>query len=61
MEYQQASESAAFATIAEKVRLNTQEVLEHSRREQVPPRRAAVAMATERVRNAMSIRRWSLF
>lgn len=61
MEYQKASESEAFATIAEKVRRNTEQVLAHARREQIPPRLAAVAMASERVRRAMGIRRWSIF
>lgn len=61
MEYRGASESAVFATIADKVRRNTQEVLERSRCEGVLPRQAAIELAEQRVRTAMGYRRWSLF
>ena len=61
MEYQGASESAVFETIADKVRRNTAEVLERSRREGILPRQAAIELAEQRVRRAMSYRRWSLF
>lgn len=61
MEYHGSSQSAAMQTIQEKLRRNTKEVLERSRREQVLPRQAAIEMAEHRVREAMSYRRYSLF
>ena len=61
MEYQQASQAAAFASIEEKLRQNTREVLERARREQIEPRQASMELATDRVRKAMSFRRWSIF
>ena len=61
MEYHGSSQSSAMETIAEKVRRNTEQVLETMRREQVLPRTAAVELADERVRRAMSFRRWSTF
>jgi len=60
MEYQGAGESAALAAIAEKVSRNTRLVLERSQAENIPPRQAAVEMAEERVRKAMSFRRWAI-
>jgi glutamate dehydrogenase (NAD(P)+) len=60
MEYQGASEQAAFQSIEEKLRRNTREVLETSKRRQQLPRVAAVNFARERVQKAMSVRRWSL-
>jgi len=60
MEYQGASESAALAAIADKVSRNTELVLKRSRDEQIQPRQAAVEMAGQRVRKAMSFRRWSI-
>jgi glutamate dehydrogenase (NAD(P)+) len=57
VEYHGGSESMAFDQIAEKVRHNTEEVLERSRRENIEPRQAAVALARERVLQAMSYRR----
>jgi glutamate dehydrogenase (NAD(P)+) len=61
MEYHGASQTAAFAAIEEKIRANTEQVLEQARRRGVAPRRAAVDLAVERVRSAMAHRRWSLF
>jgi glutamate dehydrogenase (NAD(P)+) len=61
LEYQGASESAVFQTIADKIRRNTTEVLERSGREGILPRQAAVELAEQRVRKAMGYRRWSLF
>ena len=40
---------------------NTGAVLEKARAEKVTHREAAVALAGERVRNAMATRRWSVF
>jgi glutamate dehydrogenase (NAD(P)+) len=61
MEYQGASEKVAFDTIAERIFRNTAEMLERANSSGVPPRRAALDMATERVQNAMQNRRWSVF
>jgi glutamate dehydrogenase (NAD(P)+) len=61
MEYHGATESLAFAAIEASIRGNTREVLERSRARDVTPRAAADAIAGERVRRAMSYRRWSLF
>jgi glutamate dehydrogenase (NAD(P)+) len=61
MEYQGASQSAAFSTIEEKLRRNTHEVLETARRDQILPREASLVLARKRVDRAMSFRRWNLF
>ena len=61
MEYQGAAQSFAFDTIEEKLRCNTELVLEASRKEDILPREAAVELAVERVRKAMSYRRCSTF
>ena len=61
MEYQGASQAAAFQTIEEKLRRNTAQVLEAVKHKQILPRQAAMEMATERVKKAMSFRRYSLF
>lgn len=61
MEYQGASQAAAFQTIEEKLRRNTAQVLEAVKSKQILPRQAAMEMATERVKKAMSFRRYSLF
>ena len=58
-EYQGGTEVQAFAAIEEKIRSNTQQVLERASSQNVTPRQAAVAMAEERVRAAMKPRRWS--
>jgi len=60
-EYAGATKAAAFAAIEEKIRGNTERVLEESRRRGVTPREAAVALAAGRVRRAMRFRRWSIF
>ncbi|MGD8641614.1 MAG: Glu/Leu/Phe/Val dehydrogenase [Gammaproteobacteria bacterium] len=61
MEYQGSSKGAAFETIEEKLRRNTQMVLDRMKQESVLPRQAAMEMAMERVKKAMSFRRFSLF
>ncbi len=61
MEYQGANQSAAMATIEEKLRRNTIEVLQTAKRDQILPRDAAMAMARKRIDRAMSFRRWNLF
>jgi len=61
MEYAGASEKAAFEAIKEKISANTQEVLETAKNHKMLLREAAVAMATKRVKKAMTFRRWALF
>ena len=60
MEYHGAGESAAMSAIEEKIKRNTQEVLARAQQDKAPPRTAAEALATERVKTAMRLRRWSL-
>ena len=60
MEYHGASQSAAFQVIEEKIRENTREVLARAKQEGILPRQAAVELAVERVKRAMSYRRHAL-
>jgi len=59
VEYHGGSEREAFATIEEKIRANTRQVLEESRETGELPRRAALTLAERRVRAAASYRRRS--
>ena len=61
MEYQGASKTAAFDTIREKVGTNMRIVLERAQEQETTPRAAAVALSTERVKRAMTMRRWSTY
>jgi len=61
MEYRHLGKSAAFDAIEEKIRANTQQVLERSRSLQIPPRQAALDLAIRRVKKAMGHRRWAIF
>ena len=61
LEWRGATQAAAFAAIEERIRANTEAVLETSRRQGVRPREAAVALAVERVRRSMQARRFSIF
>jgi glutamate dehydrogenase (NAD(P)+) len=61
MEYHGSTQAAALQTIEEKLRRNTAQILEAAQHEQILPREAAMAMAEQRVRKAMSYRRWPLF
>jgi len=61
MEYQGATEHAAFETIEEKIRNNTQTVLELTEQRGCLPSEAATDMAMQRVHKAMDMRRWSVF
>ncbi|MFC1657120.1 Glu/Leu/Phe/Val dehydrogenase [Candidatus Moduliflexota bacterium] len=61
MEYRGTVQSVVFETIEEKLRCNTELVLEASRKENILPREAAVELAVRRVRKAMSYRRCSTF
>jgi glutamate dehydrogenase (NAD(P)+) len=57
VEYHGGSATQAFATIEEKIRTNTREVLERARGEGVTPRTAAQRIAWARVDEAMGYRR----
>ena len=61
MEYRGASQAAAFETIAEKLRQNSEEVLERATKHGMLPRDAAMELAVSRIRNAMGYRRWGIF
>jgi glutamate dehydrogenase (NAD(P)+) len=58
IEYAGGTERQAFDAIAEKIRANSAEMLERARRQRIPPREAAVAMARERVVSAMQYQRF---
>jgi glutamate dehydrogenase (NAD(P)+) len=58
MEWQRATEAAAFAAIDEKIRANMRAVLDEAKRTRTLPRAAAMALAASRVRSAMRTRRW---
>jgi glutamate dehydrogenase (NAD(P)+) len=60
MEYAGASQAAAFAAIAERVRANTETVLNLAKTRGVLPREAAMEIAERRVRQAMTVRRFSI-
>lgn len=61
MEYEGAGEAAAMQTIEEKLRRNTRLVLDAAKEKQILPREASMELAVERVRKAMSFRRYALF
>ncbi len=61
MEFQGLSKAAAFDAIRDKVRANVDLVLERAGVAGQPPRAAALELSTERVKRAMSMRRWSTF
>jgi glutamate dehydrogenase (NAD(P)+) len=58
VEYAGGSESEALATIADKIRANTEAVLTRARADSMATRRAAEALARERVEKAMAFRRF---
>jgi glutamate dehydrogenase/leucine dehydrogenase len=59
MEYAGKSEAEAFAAISEKIRANTQRILEKAKNESLLPREAAERIARERVKKAMRYRAYS--
>lgn len=61
LEYQGATVTAAFQTIEEKVRRNTDMVLEAMAVKDMLPRDAAITLARERLKKAMGYRRWAVF
>jgi glutamate dehydrogenase (NAD(P)+) len=58
VEYRGGTEADAFAAIARKIADNTCEVLERAKTQKCSPREAAVALAEQRVKEAMVFRRW---
>ncbi len=58
VEYAGGSRTTAFQVIEEKIRQNTKTVLSNALDQDVTPRAAGNAMAEQRVRSAMSLRRW---
>ncbi len=58
VEYQGGTEKASFDTIAEKIAANVHSVLAEAVKKCIMPREAAVALATTRVKRAMSFQRW---
>jgi glutamate dehydrogenase (NAD(P)+) len=61
MEYQGASESMVFPVIEDKIRRNTRRVLEVAATDNIPPRQAAIELASKRVKRAMGYRRYAVF
>ena len=61
MEYHGVGEATAFAEIAGRIGHNTTEMLTRCKADDTTPRQAGLDMAVERVRAAMSTRRWSIF
>jgi glutamate dehydrogenase (NAD(P)+) len=61
MEYQHSSKQTAFETIEEKLRRNTQQILETCKQNFCLPREAAIEMALQRIKTAMGFHRWNLF
>jgi glutamate dehydrogenase (NAD(P)+) len=61
MEYHGSNQTSAMSTIEEKLRRNTEIVLKDAKARKILPRQAAYDMALERVKKAMSFRRWSSF
>jgi glutamate dehydrogenase/leucine dehydrogenase len=59
VEYAGGTQTQAFATIDERIRANTEEVLDRSARSSQPPRAAALDLAETRVRSMMALRRFS--
>ena len=61
MEYQGQTAQGAFKAIEEKIRENTKEVLERSKRNSISAREAAENLAVDRVKAAMQTRRFGIF
>jgi len=58
LEYRGGTQGQAFGLIDESIRVNTAEILQLAKRDDILPREAAVSMAGERVRKAMQFSRW---
>jgi len=57
VEYHGGTQASAFATISERIRANTRQVLENARQSARCPREAALDLAHRRIRRAMTYRR----
>lgn len=57
IEYRGGTQTQAFETIEEKIRANTDQVLEHARKTGTLPRQSAILLAEQRVKRAMTYRR----
>lgn len=57
VEYHGGNQQQALATIAEKIRQNTQETLDLAKRENLLPRQAAIKLARSRIEEAMRLHR----
>lgn len=57
-EYHGGTEATAYSVIDEKIRSNMKAVLDQASERKILPRAAAVALAEQRVRKAMTLRRW---
>jgi len=57
VEYHGGTQTQAFVTIEEKIRANTEQVLAHAQKSGSLPRQAALELAEQRVRRAMTYRR----
>ena len=58
VEYHGGTQIGALASIEEKLRFNTRQVLQAAHDEKLKPREAAVKLAEKRVRRAMALTRW---
>jgi glutamate dehydrogenase (NAD(P)+) len=58
VEYRSGTETAILTLIDEKIRANTEAMLDEVRPTHALPRTAALWLATERVRRAMQTRQW---
>ena len=61
MEYHGATQAAVFDEIQQRIRSNTEHVLEASARDGVLPRQAAEQLSRDRIRTAMATRRFGIF
>jgi glutamate dehydrogenase (NAD(P)+) len=61
MEYHGGWKGLVFDMVAEKIRVNTEEMLHRMDREGLLPRQAATDMAVTVLRRAMATRRWSIY
>ncbi len=60
IEYAGMGRSVAFETIQDKIRANTEDILDIMQRDKVLPREAAHTLALSRLEKAMALRRWSI-
>lgn len=61
MEYKGATQTAAFEAIEESLCQNTRQLLDNVKNKQILPRQAAIDLALQRIKLAVSYKRWSVF